>query len=507
MRSFFQNFSRKFLFLGLAAAVLLILLGGRALRDGSWSTQVAQVGSVSQEVSALVRISDEVNCEDSAAPITRVYFDIKPQEGGVLRLIDHGMVRQFGVKAISEEAPLDGWFFNGDYIAQLEVFPGYTVTRGFETVSFSINADCNKSASLPSSTLPPPLPATDVSTTSVASLPTPVVETTPPPAPKVESAPRTTSTEPPPASPVLSDTATEEAEKEPTTSPIEACGSEEECQKMCAQNDSSCTAYTTEIILEKPVSGGGASPSPAPDVVAVENYIQARDGVRMFADADSDGIVDFDEVNIFGTDPRKADSDNDGISDSDELIAHTDPVSAGTTTAIVFEDPSQYGAVTATSTLGVTTITAGEITNDASGTPRLASLILSGHGPANAYITLYIYSEPIVVTVKTDRSGAWTYALKQELPDGTHKVYTALTDNGGRVLAKSEPLPFVKQASAISIGNAFLPAEEQAPSFFGGMNAVAMISLLAAVVLASVIVLGIFVRTRNEDTGGTPGMA
>jgi hypothetical protein len=261
--------------------------------------------------------------------------------------------------------------------------------------------------------------------------------------------------------------------------------------------------YTTKLILEKPEGRGGEPPLLVPDVVAVENYIQARGGVRVFVDADSDGIVDYDEVNIFGTDPKKADSDNDGVTDGDELIAHTDPLSASTTTAIVFDDPSQRGAVTGTSTLGVSAITAGEATNDASGTPRISSLVLSGHGPANAYITLFIYSEPIVVTVRTDRSGVWTYHLNKELPDGSHKVYTALTDNGGRVIAKSEPLPFVKEAGAVSIGGAFLPTVEQAPSFFGGMGMVAMVSLLAAVLLASVIVLGIFVRTKSEETSGT----
>ena len=505
MHSLFQNLSHRFLFLSIAAVLLLVLWSGAAIRDGGWVTQVAQVGGATQEVSATIRVSSEVNCEAPAAPITRIYFDIKPEEGGVIRLIDHDMVRQFGVRAISEEAPLDGWFFNGEYQAQLEPLPGYAVARGFETISFSVNINCDKLASLPSP-LPPPPPAVEVATTTaVTPPPLPAPKTTPPPAPKVELAPSPALVASPPST-----TPTTTAVIATATTLLEECASEEACREVCASGSGSslqCAAYITEVMLEVPPAAG-SEPLPSPETEVIENYIHAREGVRVFADTDSDGVVDFDEVNIFRTDPKKADSDNDGMTDGDELIALSDPATLGTTTTVIFQDPSQYGAVMGTGTLAVTAIAGGEITNDASGTPHLSSLILSGHGPANAYITLFIYSEPIIVTVKTDPSGVWTYQLDRELPDGTHKVYTALTDNGGRVIAKSEPLPFVKQASAISVGTAFLPNQEQAPTFFGGESAVAMASLLAAVLLASVIIIGIFVRTKNnEDTGGTPGMA
>lgn len=44
-------------------------------------------------------------------------------------------------------------------------------------------------------------------------------------------------------------------------------------------------------------------------------------------DSDGDGIGDYDEINVHGTDPFNEDSDGDGLSDSEEIFTHkTDPL-------------------------------------------------------------------------------------------------------------------------------------------------------------------------------------
>ncbi len=499
MHSVLQNFSRKFLFLGIVALLLLVALGGRVITGEAWGIHVAQVGSALQSVTATVLVSPtEFDCSEAISQ-TRVHFNINPIMGGEVTVNDHGVDRTFDALGRHEEAPLSGYFPNGEYIGRLNSLPGYVVLSGAEILRFSVNSckkDISPTAPAP---LPPPAPLTGTTTAITTA---PVTKTNPPSSPKVEA---TTSIPLSPLQAKVSTSTTTNAteEREITTSSLKECASEEACLQICEEGNSSCTSYATELILEKG-SRVEESSSYALEGEAVGNYIAERDGIRVFADADSDGIVDFDEVNIYGTDPKRGDSDNDGVTDGDELVLHADPKILGTTT-MIFQDPDQYGVIAATGTLGVTAIVAGEIVNDASGAPRLTSLILSGHGPRNAYVTLFIYSEPIVVTVKTDRSGAWTYRLDKELPDGSHKVYTALTDNGGRVIAKSEPLPFVKEAGAISIGAAFIPSGEQAPSFFGGASMVALVSLLALVLLASVIILGAFVRTKKEETSGTSG--
>jgi len=50
-------------------------------------------------------------------------------------------------------------------------------------------------------------------------------------------------------------------------------------------------------------------------------------GAYELADTDSDGLSDWDEVNVYGTDPDDDDSDDDGLNDGDEVNTHsTDPL-------------------------------------------------------------------------------------------------------------------------------------------------------------------------------------
>jgi hypothetical protein len=45
-------------------------------------------------------------------------------------------------------------------------------------------------------------------------------------------------------------------------------------------------------------------------------------------DSDNDGLSDYDEIHVYGTDPYKADTDGDGRSDGEEVLAGTDPLVA-----------------------------------------------------------------------------------------------------------------------------------------------------------------------------------
>lgn len=47
---------------------------------------------------------------------------------------------------------------------------------------------------------------------------------------------------------------------------------------------------------------------------------------RKFKDSDGDGLSDYDEINIFGSDPYNADSNSDGIEDGEAVLSGRDPV-------------------------------------------------------------------------------------------------------------------------------------------------------------------------------------
>lgn len=230
-----------------------------------------------------------------------------------------------------------------------------------------------------------------------------------------------------------------------------------------------------------------------------------RIGARAFVDSDMDGISDYDEVNIYHTDPNDPDTDHDGFPDGAEIVAHTNPLGGKESTtastsdeSVRMESPRITGPVS--SLLAVEDVSlAPEKPSDASKTASSSELLFKGHSVPNSFVTLYIFSDPIVVTVKTDEFGAWTYTLDKALADGSHEVYSAITDSGGHILARSEPLPFVKEASAVSVGSAALLPANAEPGFFSGASLYAFIAIIIGILGIAFSIIGFVVRRRDME--------
>lgn len=174
------------------------------------------------------------------------------------------------------------------------------------------------------------------------------------------------------------------------------------------------------------------------------------------ADRDGDGISDKEEIRL-GANPESADTDKDGFLDADEIKNGFDPLkysSGDKSDKIVFESPKEI-AVKAVETPEKNVINkrfkVDAIALVETGSVGKKATRFSGKALPNMFITLYIYSDPIIVTVKTDAEGNWTYDLDKELPDGDHEIYVAVTDNVGKISAQSEALPFIKTAQAVAI--------------------------------------------------------
>ncbi|MFA6183610.1 MAG: Ig-like domain-containing protein [Parcubacteria group bacterium] len=170
-------------------------------------------------------------------------------------------------------------------------------------------------------------------------------------------------------------------------------------------------------------------------------------------DPDRDGVSNNEEYRL-GLNPTNPDTDQDGFLDGDEIKNGFDPLKSSPgdkSDKMVFESPKEKGEIKKDE-YKVETV---ELANFQEG----KKLKLTGRALPNTYVTIYIYSDPIVLTVKTDADGNWSYVLDKDLEDGNHQVYVAVTDNTGKITAKSEPLAFVKTAEAASIVS---PAEASA---------------------------------------------
>lgn len=245
-----------------------------------------------------------------------------------------------------------------------------------------------------------------------------------------------------------------------------------------------------------------------------------RVGARAVLDRDADGVTDFDEINVYKTDPTEPDSDGDGIADGEELLRHTSPLratvvlatssvptevrttstpAADADDALTFEDPRIIGEEHP-ELLAVDDVA---LQSSRAATRTAERLALAGRAMPNSFVTIYVFSVPLVVTVRTGPDGVWEFAFDEELPDGSHRAYAAITDSAGRVLAKSRPLPFVKEAQAVTVGAVAaepLAAPDETPTerFLSSSLLLLVVSALAFLGLF-VAVLGYLRRGRKAS--------
>lgn len=232
-----------------------------------------------------------------------------------------------------------------------------------------------------------------------------------------------------------------------------------------------------------------------------ERIIKERVGDATTKDSDKDGISDYDEVNLYNTDPFNPDSDGDSFIDGTEVMAGYDPTNSKAETLVAYESPQEVGIVREDLLVVTTIATIPKINEDATKSETESEgAIISGKGLPNSFVTLYIYSTPIVVTVKTDENGSWSYIFDKELDDGEHEVYVGMTDNAGRIVAKSNPLTFVKTAQAfmpVDAAGAVAVTENAEPSLIT-QNMLLVIVSIAVVALGLVLILlGLHVNSRK----------
>lgn len=188
-------------------------------------------------------------------------------------------------------------------------------------------------------------------------------------------------------------------------------------------------------------------------------------------DRDADLLPDDLEL-YYGTDSANPDSDNDGYLDGEEIKNGYNP--AGTGSLIVarnvldinlfaknsLEQPTENSPLALDTALQVT-----KAETSANG------LQLSGVASPDTWVNIYLYSSlPLLMSTKTDASGAWTYQLDQALSEGVHQAYVAINDSQGKLLAQSGAISFavtnIVETPAAQVNNNTTTAPVVSASFW-----------------------------------------
>jgi hypothetical protein len=132
-------------------------------------------------------------------------------------------------------------------------------------------------------------------------------------------------------------------------------------------------------------------------------------------------------------------------------------------------------------------------------------ILLTGRSFPNAPVYIYIYSDlPLILSTITDSNGNWSYVLESPLGDGKHQVFVAVTDNSGKIIAKSEPLFFVKTAEAITVippAEASMLDKTASPVEKRRNLDMIMLSLIiAAGFVMALAAIGFFIARKNQKT-------
>jgi hypothetical protein len=222
-------------------------------------------------------------------------------------------------------------------------------------------------------------------------------------------------------------------------------------------------------------------------LATLNTLLEDRSADYLYKDSDEDGVSDFDEVNIYKTDPQNAKTVEGELNDGEKILLNIDPTSSSQS-AVQYEDPREKGE----EAVGVYQVREAVVVetkiDEKTQLPEIGKVSFKGWALPNSFVTLYIYSTPIVVTVKTDNTGEWTYTLDKELEDGDHTMYVATVNSSGKIVAKSRPIPFVKEANAVTFNSESVP-NENSGDFFKDNFILTLVAIMLAVLLIAIILV------------------
>jgi hypothetical protein len=213
-------------------------------------------------------------------------------------------------------------------------------------------------------------------------------------------------------------------------------------------------------------------------------------------DTDGDGITDYDETYLYETDPENPFTGGSALTDGERLLLGLNPIE-GEYSPVTLESPKTTGTVLSdmfeVKDIAYTQDDPGDLTY----IPE-RNVQITGQVQPFSFVTLYIYSTPIVVTVRSDEAGKFEYTLNKTLEDGSHELYVATVNNSGKILARSDAIPFVQTAEAIE----YTPASVS--KIDGPIDDAMQTLIILALILLLLIGLGVtvilgYIKTQHSE--------
>lgn len=245
-----------------------------------------------------------------------------------------------------------------------------------------------------------------------------------------------------------------------------------------------------------------------PQVEKAREELLSRDGLDLYGDSDHDGISNFDERHIYNSDPLNAFTSGSSLTDGERILLGFDVLTQATEQVPV-ESPKVAGGVVEnvfevhSINVALKPLDVQTEATEVSDIPAFKEEItFTGRALPNSFVTIYIFSTPVVVTVKADASGAWSYTLDTELEDGDHELYVATVDAGGRILAKSPAVPFIKRAEAAEFTPLLIPETPEVTPLSLLQDNLTLVGIVAFIVFAliALIILGVLRSGPKEPT-------
>lgn len=229
---------------------------------------------------------------------------------------------------------------------------------------------------------------------------------------------------------------------------------------------------------------------------AKQDSLKEQGGDLLYKDTNKDGISDYESIHVYNIDPVKP---------SPTSVYQGRKITAGEKVTLGF-DPTQVALVPiqpeAPETAAAPVVSSYKVSSVSLTEDK--KVALSGRALPNSFVTIYVYSTPIIVTIKTDASGAWKYTLNKELEDGSHTISVATVDNTGKILAKSAPVPFTKTAQAATLDSAAasFASDLSEPSVFSTRTLTMLVFACLGMILLTLGIMGLTTR-RDEELSRT----